>query len=243
MEFRLQLALPIDASGIPVARRLLGASLRAVGVGASCAEDLELALAEACSNVLRHAGAVDRFGVSATVIDAQCVIEVSDDGAGFDPAASIRPLDLDSEHGRGLPLMRALLDQLEFTPVPAGGTIARLTKRLEWPADLPLPDVRSGPEPVGGGEPTVQSGGRDRAGNEAVVDLEAVQRRLDAASPGPWARHGCDVHAPGPGALLRGLDGSSQAREQADCDAEFVAHARKDVDALLRALAAARRRR
>jgi hypothetical protein len=69
------------------------------------------------------------------------------------------------------------------------------------------------------------------------MDLEAIRRRLDGASPGPWARHGCDVHAAG-SVILRGLDAGSQAREQADRDAEFVAHARQDVAALLEALEA-----
>lgn len=64
------------------------------------------------------------------------------------------------------------------------------------------------------------------------LDLEAVRARLAAASPGPWARHGADVHSPA-GLILHGADGESSVRQQADRDAEFVAHSRTDVAALI----------
>ena len=67
----------------------------------------------------------------------------------------------------------------------------------------------------------------------ATPDLEAIRRRVDAATPGPWARHGADVHADAGGVLFTGRDGSSEVRRQADLDAEFVAHARADILALL----------
>jgi hypothetical protein len=66
-------------------------------------------------------------------------------------------------------------------------------------------------------------------------DIEAIRRRVQAATPGPWQRHGCDVWvADRP--LLLGRDGDADTRRQADRDAEFVAHARADVIALLAAL-------
>jgi hypothetical protein len=74
------------------------------------------------------------------------------------------------------------------------------------------------------------------------VDIDAIRRRLEDATPGPWTRHGCDVHAAhGGGPLFRGRDGSSAERQAADRDAEFVAHAREDVAALLDALETAGR--
>ena len=67
------------------------------------------------------------------------------------------------------------------------------------------------------------------------LDLEAIRRRANAASPGPWSRHGADVHSSdgSSGPLFVGRDGTSAVREQADRDAEFVARARADVLALL----------
>lgn len=67
------------------------------------------------------------------------------------------------------------------------------------------------------------------------MNTDAIRRRMDEATPGPWVRHGSDVHAMDQ-PLFRGRDGSAQVREQADRDAEFVAHAREDMAALLEAL-------
>ena len=67
------------------------------------------------------------------------------------------------------------------------------------------------------------------------LDLDAIRRRAAAATPGPWTRHGADVHSSDgtSGPLFAGRDGTSTLREQADRDAEFVAWARADVVALL----------
>jgi hypothetical protein len=67
-----------------------------------------------------------------------------------------------------------------------------------------------------------------------VTDLEQVRARAAAASDGPWQRHGSDVWTAGSSTpLFTGRDGSAEARQQADADAEFVAHARQDVVDLL----------
>jgi hypothetical protein len=67
-----------------------------------------------------------------------------------------------------------------------------------------------------------------------VTDLEQIRARAVAASDGPWQRHGSDVWTAGsPTALFTGRDGSAEVRQQADADAEFVAHARQDVVDLL----------
>ncbi len=64
--------------------------------------------------------------------------------------------------------------------------------------------------------------------------IEHIRARAAAASAGPWRRHGADVWVDGsPQPLLRGRDGSGESREQADADAEFVAHAREDIVSLL----------
>ena len=67
------------------------------------------------------------------------------------------------------------------------------------------------------------------------MDTDAIRRRMTEASPGPWARHGSDVRS-GDQLLFRGRDGSAEVRQQANRDAEFVAHAREDIAALLDAV-------
>lgn len=84
---------------------------------------------EALTNVARHAGATV-VEVTLEVSARQVVLEVRDDGRGFDPEA---PRD---EASRGLPGMRERVEllggELEITSRPGGGTVVRAT--------LPLPE-------------------------------------------------------------------------------------------------------
>jgi hypothetical protein len=67
------------------------------------------------------------------------------------------------------------------------------------------------------------------------MDYEAIVARLAKACPAPWQRHGADVYAADDldTPILVGRDGSSEIRRQSDADAEFVAHARTDLQELL----------
>src|SRR3954469_11186433 len=65
------------------------------------------------------------------------------------------------------------------------------------------------------------------------MELDRIAARLAAISTPPWRRHGADVHTDDRGLILRGRDGTSPIRAQADYDAEFVAHAPDDIRELL----------
>ena len=56
VEILLSLSLPRDADSVPVARHIVRRALAEVGVTDDCTHDVELALSEACSNVLLHSG-------------------------------------------------------------------------------------------------------------------------------------------------------------------------------------------
>ena len=83
-------------------------------------DDLEIAMREALANALIHGNA---FG-SQKGIRLRCyagrevgiLVVISDEGSGFDPAAVPDPRDADRmhlHHGRGLFLMRELMDYVE----------------------------------------------------------------------------------------------------------------------------------
>lgn len=133
MEIKLTLSLPRDAISIPVVRRICNQSLTVLGVSRECIGDVELALTEACANVLLHACADDEYEILAGVDNETAVIEVVDRGGGFEPAAVVAG-DADSEQGRGILLMRALMDDVQFSAVngPNPGTRVQLTKHLVW---------------------------------------------------------------------------------------------------------------
>lgn len=70
------------------------------------------------------------------ISDNECHIRVKDRGAGFDPSEKgIEVSGESSERGRGLYLMRAVVDDLSFVSEPESGTIVHLVKKLRMAGD------------------------------------------------------------------------------------------------------------
>lgn len=134
MEIKLTLALPRDELSVPVVRRILKTSLDSLGIEEATTNDIEVALTEACTNVLDHAAGGTEYEVSVGIDGTTCVIEVVDRGATeFD--ATLRGLadaDPHAEEGRGIQLMRALVDRVTFVNQPKDGTVVHLEKQLTW---------------------------------------------------------------------------------------------------------------
>ena len=133
MEIKLTLALPRDEISVPVVRTLLKQSMEVLGVVPDVTHDIELALTEACTNVLDHSAEGDEYEVSAGIDGDQCVIEVVDRGGGFDGSRhGMADASTTAEEGRGIQIMRALVDTVTFTSRPHRGTVVHLEKKLEW---------------------------------------------------------------------------------------------------------------
>ncbi len=139
MEFKLTLALPRDELSIPVVRRILTRTLDVLGVARSCTEDIEVAITEACTNVLDHAASGDEYEVSAGIDEDICVIEIVDTGRGFH-SDQVGHADADpgAEQGRGIQLIRALMDSARFETRVESGTVVHLEKQLSWHEGAPV---------------------------------------------------------------------------------------------------------
>jgi serine/threonine-protein kinase RsbW len=144
MEVRFTLHLPRDAASVPVVRRVCRCSFEALGVERSCVGDLEVAVTEACTNVLKHATETDdKYEVDVRTMGQRCEISVRDTGRGFDPAGLDSAASSTSdESGRGIHLMRVLVDRLQFTSPDGSGTRVRLEKSLALREDSPLRAAR-----------------------------------------------------------------------------------------------------
>lgn len=81
---------------------------------------LQVVLSEALSNAIMRGNCEDRdkwVHVRAELGSQVIRLKVTDEGPGFDPAAvpePIRPDQLDGAHGRGLYLIRKLVDAVQF---------------------------------------------------------------------------------------------------------------------------------
>jgi serine/threonine-protein kinase RsbW len=152
VEIKLTLALPRDELSVPVVRAVLKQALDVLGVERETISDIQVALTEACTNVLDHAVDADEYEVSAGIDGDVCVIEVIDRGLGFEPAdLGLADAEPTAEDGRGIQLMRALVDRVEFESRPQVGTVVHLEKKLEWHEDSVIKALTEGRTPLAHG--------------------------------------------------------------------------------------------
>ena len=133
MDIKLSMNIPRDASTLPLVRHLTKHSLREIGVTNECIGDVEVAVTEACANVVEHTTDEDEYSVEVELTDTKVEIRVIDTGHGFDFETLGRSdAEATAEGGRGIQLMRALVDTIKFTSEPESGTVVHLVKDLEF---------------------------------------------------------------------------------------------------------------
>ena len=146
MRVILSVFLPRDRVSIPVSRHIVRDALREIGVADDCAHDVAVAQSEACTNVVDHSGPGDEYEVSVEINGDRCTIRVVDTGQGFDERVVDDGASAESERGRGIQLMRALVDRVHFQSDPGTGTAVHLEKTLQFRDDALLhAPLNSGP--------------------------------------------------------------------------------------------------
>ncbi len=94
--------------------------------------DIRVAVGEALANAIRHGsprGHTDPISVTVEAYDDRVVLVVTDRGVGFDGEAASDG-DPYASSGRGVMFMRALMDRVDFSPLPGGGTAVTLVRHL-----------------------------------------------------------------------------------------------------------------
>jgi serine/threonine-protein kinase RsbW len=130
----VKLTIPARAEYITLCRLALTGIGRVRQLSEELLADLKLALTEAASNSVRHAYAERGAGmveIRYELLPDKLVIEVTDEGGGFDPAeAEGSPEEL-SEGGLGIAIIRAIADKVEIGVKPGGkGSRLRFEKAL-----------------------------------------------------------------------------------------------------------------
>ena len=127
------LTLPSDLRLLPLARAFVEAICQVAGFDDKATNAIVLATDEATNNVIRHA----HRGQPDAPLQIQCFfrpdgleILLIDQGAPFDLAA-VPHLDPSEERigGRGVFIMRALMDELSCQPRGERGNMLRMVKR------------------------------------------------------------------------------------------------------------------
>ncbi len=130
----VRLTIPARAEYITLCRLALTGIGRLRELSDELLADLKLALTEAASNSVRHAYRDKTAGVveiSYELHSDRLVIEVTDEGEGFDPAQAEDNADELSEGGLGIAIIRAIADEVEIGSQPGGkGSRLRFEKAL-----------------------------------------------------------------------------------------------------------------
>ncbi|TYP90752.1 ATP-binding protein [Blastococcus xanthinilyticus] len=143
MNIDFSVRLPTDAHSVPLVRGLLRQALEHLGVPQLVIDEIVLALTEACANVVDHAADQEAYQVDVSIDDEVCRISVLDDGPGFDvDSATESDPEPTDDRGRGLMLMRALVDRLQFVQDADGRHRVTFEKELVSQPRLRLLDPR-----------------------------------------------------------------------------------------------------
>ena len=132
----VRLTIPAKPEYITLSRLALSGLSRVRPLAEETLADLKLALTEACSNSVRHA--YDEKGghvsISFELRDDRLIVEVVDDGAGFEPEAAGGNGDTAelSEGGLGIAIIRSIADEVEI-----GGGVNGRGSRLRFVKLLP----------------------------------------------------------------------------------------------------------
>ena len=118
----VRLTIPARAEYVMLGRLAVSGVTRMRALADETLNDLKLAVTEACSNSVRHAygGNAGTVDIVFELHDDRLVVEVSDDGAGFDPNTLAESGDL-TEGGLGIAIIRALVDEFEVGERGDGG--------------------------------------------------------------------------------------------------------------------------
>jgi serine/threonine-protein kinase RsbW len=138
IEQRFTLLVPSSTQNLALIRDFVTSVGLQAGLGDDDVAKLELAVDEACTNVIEHAHRGDLSKdvvVRATFDERTLRIEVVDTGEGFDPA-KLPQENLEqmvAKHrsgGLGLRVMKSLMDEVSYEIVPGDKNRLRMVKKL-----------------------------------------------------------------------------------------------------------------
>lgn len=135
---KYQLKIPSQSDNLVLIRELVSKVAEQVGFDNDEASKIELAVDEACTNVIKHAygnNSDQMIDVMITIDKKKLIIIVSDKGKGFDPEQVQTP-DLNEsiregrKGGLGICLIKTLMDQVDFQIKPGTKNQVRMVKYL-----------------------------------------------------------------------------------------------------------------
>ena len=111
--------------------------LKGTGLSESELADVAISVTEAVTNAIVHGNRSDedkKVEVTLEIKDPDVVIWVKDQGGGFDPGSVPSPVEKDNilrKVGRGIFILKSLMDDVDFKFRSEGGTLVKMVKHLK----------------------------------------------------------------------------------------------------------------
>jgi len=139
IERTFSLQVPSNTENLAMIRDFVNGIGTRAGMAAAEVAELELAVDEACANVIEHAYGPEvtkEVSVKATLDEFAVQIDVVDTGMGFDPAGisqkNLEQLVAERKSGGlGMRLMKTLMDEVHYEVIPGQKNELRMIKRLK----------------------------------------------------------------------------------------------------------------
>ncbi|HZL55560.1 MAG TPA: ATP-binding protein [Bryobacteraceae bacterium] len=139
IERTFSLQVPSNTENLAMIRDFVNGIGTRAGLGAADVARMELAVDEACANVIEHAYGPEvtkEVSVRATIDDEMVQIDVVDTGKGFDPS-TISDKNLEQlvaerrSGGLGMRLIKTVMDEVHYEVIPGEKNELRMIKRLK----------------------------------------------------------------------------------------------------------------
>ena len=131
-----RISIPSSLDYIATVDEFLEDWLRAKDIPEDIIADLAIAVTELVNNAIKHGNRKDvtkKVTVILNYSDGEARASVTDQGPGFNPDNIPSPVaeeNLLKEIGRGIFIVRSLMDDVRFTFPPEGGTTVTVVKRI-----------------------------------------------------------------------------------------------------------------
>jgi serine/threonine-protein kinase RsbW len=149
---RFHLDLGSRFENIELVQVVLRDALVQLGMDEDARHWVDVAVREAIANAIKHGNLQNpekKVHVDLSLDGDELVIQVGDEGPGFDPAQIHDPLapeNLLRPNGRGIFYMKSFMDEIHYGTRPGGGTVVTLRKRVTRPPEGPEGQREEGTE-------------------------------------------------------------------------------------------------
>ena len=131
-----RIVIPSDPALISVVDEFLEKTLREKGIAEDVVADIAICATEIVNNGISHGNREDRSKQVSLELEfgaTEIKVTVTDQGEFFDAESIADPIaeeNLLREVGRGVFIVRQLMDSVDITPSSTGGTVVSFTKKV-----------------------------------------------------------------------------------------------------------------